>query len=65
MGLKKFKIRELLLFYHLTPWQSWEVVLSYSYEYQGIQTKNSFDKILSLNFNLRFLKVKTYLIMLD
>jgi hypothetical protein len=53
------------MFYHLTPWQSWEVVLFYSYEYQRIQTKNSFDKILSLNFNLRILKVKIYLIMLD
>jgi hypothetical protein len=32
----------------------------HSYEYQGIQTKNPFDEILSLNFDLRLLKVNTY-----
>jgi len=33
-----------------------------SYECQGIQTKNPFDKILSVNFDLRPLKVNTYCI---
>jgi hypothetical protein len=32
----------------------------YSYECQGIQTKNPFDEILSLSFDLRPLKVNTY-----
>jgi hypothetical protein len=36
------------------------LVLSHSYECQGIQTKNPFDKILSLNFDLGPLKVNTY-----
>jgi hypothetical protein len=33
---------------------------NHSYECQGIQTKNSFDKILSLHFDLGLLKVNTY-----
>jgi len=32
----------------------------HSYECQGIQTKNPFDEILSLSFNLGPLKVNTY-----
>jgi hypothetical protein len=48
------------MFYLLKPWQSWQVVVIHSYEYQGIQTKNLFNKILSFNFNLRPLKVNTY-----
>jgi hypothetical protein len=32
----------------------------HSYKYQGIQTKNPFDKILSLSFDLEPLKVNTY-----
>jgi hypothetical protein len=35
-------------------------VFFHSYEYQGIQTKNSFDEILSLSFDLGPLKVNTY-----
>ncbi len=31
----------------------------YSYECQGIQTKNAFDEILSLNFDLKPLKVNS------
>jgi len=51
------------MFYHLKPWQSWQVVpSSHSYECQNIQTKNPFDEILSLSFNLRPLKVNTYCI---
>ncbi len=33
---------------------------SHSYECQDIQTKNSFDKILSLSFGLELLKVNTH-----
>jgi hypothetical protein len=32
-------------------------LLFFSYEYQGIQTKNPFDEILSLNFDLGFYKM--------
>jgi hypothetical protein len=32
----------------------------HSYECQTIQTKNPFDKILSLSFNLKALKANTY-----
>ncbi len=52
-----------MYFYHLKPWQSWQVVpSSHSYECQSIQTKHPFDKILSLSFDLRPLKVNTYCI---
>jgi heme-binding NEAT domain protein len=33
------------------------IVFSWTYESQGIQTKNPFDGVLSLSFDLRFLKV--------
>ncbi len=45
------------MFCHLMPWQSWLVFKKNSYECQGIQTKNSFDGILSLSFDLKGLKV--------
>ncbi len=48
------------MFFHLKPWQlwqSWQVFFFHSYECQGIQTKNPFDKILSLSFDLGPLKV--------
>jgi hypothetical protein len=32
----------------------------YSYECQGIQTRNPFDEILTLSFDLRPLEVNTY-----
>ncbi len=32
----------------------------HSYERQGIQTKNPFDEILCLSFDLRSLKMNTY-----
>jgi hypothetical protein len=32
----------------------------HSYECQGIQTKNSFNKILSVSFDLGLLKVDAY-----
>ncbi len=36
------------MFYHLKPWQSWQVVgFSFIWILKKIQTKNSFDKILS------------------
>jgi hypothetical protein len=38
-----------------------KLVIFQLYECQRIQTKNPFNKILSLNFNLRPLKVNTYL----
>ncbi len=60
-ALKIEKIEEIFMFYHLTPWQSWKLFLFHSYECQGIQTKNPFDKILSFNFDLGPLKVNTYL----
>jgi hypothetical protein len=45
------------MFCHLKPWQSWQVIIFHSYECQGIQTKNPFDEILSLSFELGPLKV--------
>jgi hypothetical protein len=43
--------RNICMFYHLKPWQSWQVVPSFlSYECQSIQTKNPFDK----NFKFKF-----------
>ncbi len=46
------------MFFHLKPWQSWQVFFFFhSYECQGVQTKNSFDEILSLSFDLGSLKV--------
>jgi hypothetical protein len=48
------------MFCHLKPWQSRQVFFFHSYECQGIQTKNPFDEILSLNFDLGPLKVNTY-----
>jgi hypothetical protein len=35
-------------------------LLFHAFTQQGIQTKNSFDEILSLCFDLGFLKVNTY-----
>jgi hypothetical protein len=48
------------MFCHLKPWQSWQVFLFHSYECQGIQTKNPFNEILSLSFDLDSLKVNIY-----
>jgi hypothetical protein len=45
------------MFYHVKPWQ---VGPFHSYECQGIQTKNPFDKKFNLNFDLNTLKVNTY-----
>jgi len=45
------------MFFHLKPWQSWQVIVFHSYECQGIQKKNLFDEILSLSFDLGPLKV--------
>ncbi len=42
-----------------------KLIFSHSYECQGIQIKNSFDKILSLNFNLGPLKMNTYCVRLN
>jgi hypothetical protein len=47
--------------YHLKPWKSWKIIF-YSYECQGIKTKNPFDEILSLSFDLKPLKVNIYYI---
>jgi hypothetical protein len=47
------------MFCHLNPWQSWQVFFFHSYECQGIQTKNSFDEILSLSFDLGPLKMNS------
>jgi hypothetical protein len=44
---------------HLKPWQSWPIIVFYSYECQRIQTKNPFDEILSLGFDLKPLKLNT------
>jgi hypothetical protein len=45
------------MFCHLKPWQSWQVIVFHSYESQRIQKKNPFDENLSLNFDLRPLKM--------
>ncbi len=45
------------MFCHLKPWQSWQIFVFFSYECQGIQTKNPFDEILTLNFDLGPLKM--------
>jgi hypothetical protein len=45
------------MFLNLKPWQSWKKKEFHSYDYQRIQTKIPFDKILSLSFDLRVLKV--------
>jgi len=42
-----------------------KLVFSHSYECQRIQTKNPFDKNLSLNFDLGPLKVNTYYVRLS
>jgi hypothetical protein len=42
-----------------------KLVFAHSYEYQGIQIKNPFDKILSLNFDLGPLKVNTCCVRLN
>jgi hypothetical protein len=39
-----------------------KLVIFSSYEYQGTQSKNSFNSILSFDFNLRCLKMYTYYI---
>jgi hypothetical protein len=48
------------MFCHLKPQQSWQVVVFHSYKCQRIQTKSSFDEIISLSFDVRPLKVNTY-----
>jgi hypothetical protein len=65
MGLKNNQNWKIFMFYHLKPWQLWQVGLFHSYECQRIQTKNPFDKILSLNFDLKPLKVNNYCIKLN
>jgi len=50
-----FKIMEIMA--------SWSFF--HSYECQGIQIKNPFDKILSLSFNLGPLKMNTYYVKLN
>jgi hypothetical protein len=47
------------MFYHLKPWQSWQVIslFFHSYECQGIQIKILFEEILSISFDLGPLKV--------
>jgi hypothetical protein len=60
MTKKIVKIEEIFMFYYLKPWKSWQVVHFHSYECQRIQTKNPFDKILSVSFDLRPLKLNTY-----
>jgi hypothetical protein len=45
------------MFFHLKPWLSWKKKGFHSYDCQRIQTKIPFDKILSLSFDLRVLKV--------
>jgi hypothetical protein len=50
------------MFFLLKPWQSWQCVLFHLYECQETQIKNRFDPILSLSFNLEYLKVNTYYI---
>ncbi len=53
------------MFYHLKPWQSWKIG-PFSFIWMSkIQTKNPFDKILSLNFDLRPLKMNTYCVRLN
>jgi len=51
---------------YVLPFKTMEIMAScfsfHSYECQGIQSKNSFDKILSLSFDLGPLKVNTYCI---
>ncbi len=44
------------MFYYLNHGNHGKLFHYHSYERQGIHTKNPFDKILSLNFNLRPLK---------
>jgi len=62
MAKKNSQNRNIFMFYHLKSWQSWQVVLFYSYECQRIQTKNSFDKNFNFDFNLKPLKMNTYFI---
>ncbi len=47
------------MFYHLNHGNHSKLFFFQSHECQGIQTKNSFDKILSLSFNLGPLNVNT------
>jgi hypothetical protein len=44
------------MFCHLKPWQSWLVIV-FLYECRGIQTKNPFDEIFNLRFDLKPLKM--------
>jgi len=53
---KIIKIGGIFMFYHLNHGNHGKLFHYHSYERQGIHTKNPFDKILSLNFNLRPLK---------
>jgi len=53
------------MFYHLKPWQSWQVGFFSFIWNQGIQTKNSFHKIFNLNFDLGPLKGNTYCVRLN
>jgi hypothetical protein len=40
------------MFCHLKPWQSWQIINFHSYGCQIIQTKNPFDEISSISFDL-------------
>jgi hypothetical protein len=40
------------MFVDLKPWQSWQGFFFHSYECQGLQTKNQFEEILSISFDL-------------
>jgi len=42
---------------YVLPFQTMTIMVSHSYVCQGIQTKNSFNEILSLSFDLGPLKV--------
>jgi hypothetical protein len=48
------------MFCHLKPGNHGKLLIFHSYECQGIQTKNPFDEIFNLSFDLEPLKVNTY-----
>jgi hypothetical protein len=54
------KIGKIFIFTILNHINHGKLFLFHSYECEGIQTKNPFDKILNLSFNLGALKVNTY-----
>jgi hypothetical protein len=64
-AIKKSRLEKYLSFTIQNHGNHGKLVLSHSYECQRIQTKNVFDKILSLNFDLGPLKVNTYCIKLN